>query len=349
MPDPERGFLKQIAADVEDRATRLVYADWLEEGGDPRGELIRIEEEVRGLPLYSDRYWKLKPRRQELLGSAKKAWLKRMGYGDDSATIFATVPEGWKERWRLIRLFTERWFGYPMNDAGGKYKRVPRRDPNPGGKPLTVSDFPTVEQVRSFPPSLREWFVFVGELRRKVEFDPKGTMNFASFGTGVEDDHFLRFGSQDDFHFFVSKTKSRDPDPAVNWVEMQDCGRDEATSGTIPHLTTMAFLTTLQLLRCGWGRTAGGFVVEEGSLPLSVEDLVERLTETFPARSRFDEHEVFERPDLIAVLGPAPLSGIVDSTGTHLQVEGWTGDDLFDFLAECRENAHDEMNWGRLY
>lgn len=38
----ESAFLKMIAANPDDVATRLVFADWLEEHGDPRGELLRL-------------------------------------------------------------------------------------------------------------------------------------------------------------------------------------------------------------------------------------------------------------------------------------------------------------------
>src|SRR5262249_25897060 len=37
----EQAFRKAILADPDDDMPRLVYADWLEEHGDPRGELIR--------------------------------------------------------------------------------------------------------------------------------------------------------------------------------------------------------------------------------------------------------------------------------------------------------------------
>lgn len=36
-------FLKEILANPADREVRLVFADWLEEQGDPRGELIRLQ------------------------------------------------------------------------------------------------------------------------------------------------------------------------------------------------------------------------------------------------------------------------------------------------------------------
>ncbi len=39
----EAGFLSAIRADPNDEATRLIYADYLEERGDPRGELLRLD------------------------------------------------------------------------------------------------------------------------------------------------------------------------------------------------------------------------------------------------------------------------------------------------------------------
>jgi uncharacterized protein (TIGR02996 family) len=43
-------FFKAIANDPEDGTLRLVYADWLEECGDPRGEFLRTHLALRSLP-----------------------------------------------------------------------------------------------------------------------------------------------------------------------------------------------------------------------------------------------------------------------------------------------------------
>ena len=40
--DQERAFLEEIAANPADHATRLVFADWLEERGDARANLLRL-------------------------------------------------------------------------------------------------------------------------------------------------------------------------------------------------------------------------------------------------------------------------------------------------------------------
>ena len=45
----ENGFLEAIAANPEDDSIRLVYADWLEERGDPRAEYLRLEVQYREL------------------------------------------------------------------------------------------------------------------------------------------------------------------------------------------------------------------------------------------------------------------------------------------------------------
>jgi uncharacterized protein (TIGR02996 family) len=50
-------FLAAIAADPRDAALRQVYADWLEERGDPRGEFIRLEDAARQHPVFADGYW----------------------------------------------------------------------------------------------------------------------------------------------------------------------------------------------------------------------------------------------------------------------------------------------------
>ncbi len=42
----ERKFLKEVEDDLNDDSARLVYADWLEERGDPRGEYLRLEYEL---------------------------------------------------------------------------------------------------------------------------------------------------------------------------------------------------------------------------------------------------------------------------------------------------------------
>src|SRR5262249_51734963 len=51
MSREAEGFLQAILAAPEDDTPRLVYADWLEERGDPRGEFIRIQCELAAMNL----------------------------------------------------------------------------------------------------------------------------------------------------------------------------------------------------------------------------------------------------------------------------------------------------------
>lgn len=68
------GFLAEIAASPDDDLPRLVYADWLEERGDPRGEFIRVQCELARHP--DDPH--LCARETELLASHRKEWLREI-------------------------------------------------------------------------------------------------------------------------------------------------------------------------------------------------------------------------------------------------------------------------------
>ncbi len=45
----EQAFIRGLCATAEDRTLRLVYADWLEERGDPRGEFLRVESALNAV------------------------------------------------------------------------------------------------------------------------------------------------------------------------------------------------------------------------------------------------------------------------------------------------------------
>lgn len=72
MPDRE-AFLRTIVEQPEADGPRLVFADWLEEQGDPRGEFIRLQIERLGIPS-SERRAGLSRREDELLKLHGEAW-----------------------------------------------------------------------------------------------------------------------------------------------------------------------------------------------------------------------------------------------------------------------------------
>jgi uncharacterized protein (TIGR02996 family) len=144
-------FLSAIRGRPADRTTRLAYSDWLDERGDSRAELIRVCEAMRRVPVFADDYWRLKGRRNELLPACPLDWLAATGYdGSDYDPIFRDgVPDGWRERWRLIREFTERWHGVDVPDVGGQRAAVREAEDRLG---------------LALPPSVQEYVAFSHDL-----------------------------------------------------------------------------------------------------------------------------------------------------------------------------------------
>jgi uncharacterized protein (TIGR02996 family) len=73
MPD-EAAFLRLIAAAPDDDAPRLVYADWLEECGDPRGSFIRVQCALARLADDDPRRPDLEHAERHLFAAHAAAW-----------------------------------------------------------------------------------------------------------------------------------------------------------------------------------------------------------------------------------------------------------------------------------
>ena len=74
----EQAFLEQLARDPLDDMTRQVYADWLQERGDPRGDYLRLEIELAGLrdgPRLGER----EALGRQLREGVDPAWLRQAG------------------------------------------------------------------------------------------------------------------------------------------------------------------------------------------------------------------------------------------------------------------------------
>ncbi len=72
----EEAFLQAIREAPDDDAPRLLYADWLEERGDPRGEFIRVQCARACLPARDPRDRPLRGRAWELLEANWDAWVR---------------------------------------------------------------------------------------------------------------------------------------------------------------------------------------------------------------------------------------------------------------------------------
>jgi uncharacterized protein (TIGR02996 family) len=86
-------FMPAIQADPDDDVPRLIYADWLEDRGDPRGEFIRVQCELadRRTPYF--RREELEQRERELLARHDAEW---------------TAPlRGWVNHWKFRRGFVD--------------------------------------------------------------------------------------------------------------------------------------------------------------------------------------------------------------------------------------------------
>src|SRR5262245_3154375 len=88
MSAPENqqaAFLAAIRDDPDDDGPRLIFADWLEEQGDPRGEFIRVQCALARLGPEDERWASLKRREWELLEAHWETWvqpLRKLGNPD---------------------------------------------------------------------------------------------------------------------------------------------------------------------------------------------------------------------------------------------------------------------------
>jgi uncharacterized protein (TIGR02996 family) len=69
-------FLRAVIESPDDDRPRLVYADWLDERGDPRGEFIRLQCELEAKSCSGVPFFKLRTRSRELLAQHGREWIK---------------------------------------------------------------------------------------------------------------------------------------------------------------------------------------------------------------------------------------------------------------------------------
>lgn len=67
-------FLRDVIENLDDDAPRLVFADWLEEQGNPRAEFIRVQCELATLDPYNTRLADLESRELKLIRKYSKGW-----------------------------------------------------------------------------------------------------------------------------------------------------------------------------------------------------------------------------------------------------------------------------------
>lgn len=110
----EQGFIRALIEAPDDDELRLVFADWLEERDDPRGEFVRIQVERARQgqdELRQARNWL---REQELLAAHEKAWVAPL--------------RPWAREWRFVRGFVE-WVRIEAEVVLAEGRRVFERTP----------------------------------------------------------------------------------------------------------------------------------------------------------------------------------------------------------------------------
>jgi uncharacterized protein (TIGR02996 family) len=75
----EQAFLEQLAKTPGDDLTRQVYADWLDEHDDRRGEYLRKEVELAAIPEWGPRSGERAEEARRLREGIKEDWLERAG------------------------------------------------------------------------------------------------------------------------------------------------------------------------------------------------------------------------------------------------------------------------------
>lgn len=124
----EQCFLDDILSNPQDLTPRLVYADWLEEQGDPRGELLRIQEELRNSSVPGRT--ELEARMHQLLAHGVKplAPTCKNSLGIKMVLIFPGEYRVGPRQWR-IAVDEAFWLSkFPVTRA--QFRRLMRSDPS---------------------------------------------------------------------------------------------------------------------------------------------------------------------------------------------------------------------------
>jgi hypothetical protein len=117
---PKRGARKPGAAPAG--GEELVYADELQEKGDPRGELIVVAAELAKLGVDDARGPALAARARKLMPAAKEAWAKDIGLKKSQFSLEDGLPSNVRVKLRKTapQLPEHRWIvGYRVEGANG--------------------------------------------------------------------------------------------------------------------------------------------------------------------------------------------------------------------------------------
>ncbi len=81
MISEEDAFLDEISIEPFNVIPRLIYADWLDEQGDPRGELLRVHCELTAVATNTLHFNELVEREKSLLSCCERYWYEAIAIG----------------------------------------------------------------------------------------------------------------------------------------------------------------------------------------------------------------------------------------------------------------------------
>jgi uncharacterized protein (TIGR02996 family) len=96
----DEGFTQAIIADPDDTSLRLIYADWLDERDDPRGEFLRVEIDLGRMRPKDPGRADLRRRLLELRSRINPCWLAQVDRGpveNCDVGFAARCPRRWEK------------------------------------------------------------------------------------------------------------------------------------------------------------------------------------------------------------------------------------------------------------
>ncbi len=218
MSDTEQRLIEQVLAHPGDDAPRLLHADWLEEHGDSRGELIRVQCKLAGMDPVEPEYGELLLREESLLEQHQAAWLRNQPKFQDFALgvprqqRFCNKSGQWREVYHR---------GYPgygtfshPSAANAVYQSVVKHAP--------------VQRV-SFRTSLKGWLDRADELT--ALHGVKGLMLVESSQLSLGDSSWLK-------------------DPP--WTSLEELSITPRQPASLQQMAGSASYKNLKRLECNW-------------------------------------------------------------------------------------------------
>jgi uncharacterized protein (TIGR02996 family) len=192
----EAAFMRAIQDQPDDSLVRLVYADWLEERGDDRHRLIRVEEAMRPHKIWSDEFQRLKPERNHLRKQFAGDWLNTMGYAPIHRPMFGEMPPTAEGRWRLAEEFIDIWHGGLRPGDG-----------------YTDEELDATEQRLgvSLPKALSDWYRFGG--KRGDIWSNQDNLVLPTIPDGQS--LLFRYEYQNETRWYIRRDDLELPDPPV--------------------------------------------------------------------------------------------------------------------------------------